>query len=93
MIVFCQARGCGKTLTAMQRMREAIENGETILCVRKTGSFLIDKNGPRPVTPPPKAPENLDLQRRISCLDFEIKPEDAQRRERMWDNVQTRKLK
>ena len=49
MVVVYQSRGSGKVYTSLQKIKETVENGGKVLCVRKTGQVLIDKNGCTPI--------------------------------------------
>lgn len=50
-LIIHPSRASGKTYTAIQNIKEIIENGGKVLYVRKAGQVLIDKNG---YTPLPK---------------------------------------
>lgn len=89
MLCYMPARGGGKTRLAQQQLRKALDRGETVLYCSKSGLFLIDKNGARPIKPVRKPKKDLELQRRIACLDFEFKDEAVERaRERMWAELE-----
>lgn len=92
MFCYIPARGCGKTILAQQLLREALDRGETVLYSSKSGLFLIDKKGVRPIKSARNPKKDLELQRRIAGLDFEFKDEAVERaRERMWAEIGIRK--
>ena len=45
MLFIRPARGSGKSLRVWERIKEAVENGETVVLVRRDAIYKIDKNG------------------------------------------------
>jgi hypothetical protein len=78
MIIVHPVRGTGKTYLMRQRIKEAVENGETVLLAAKSGLMIIDKNGARKI-PSGKwsVPENIQRQRELIALDYTISEELA----------------
>lgn len=78
MIIVHPARGSGKTYLMRQRIKEAVENGETVLLAAKSGLMLIDKNGSRKIPSSQwRVPESIQRQRELVALDYRISEELA----------------